>query len=101
DEKDHYLVNLPLEIATGDGFRVGYQGDTHSEPIGRASSYLRRAKADRNVVHPKSREWKQVVLSPEPDWVQYKGLWGVKSFLKEESGTLGPKWDRPNQDQAG
>jgi hypothetical protein len=36
-------------------------------------------------------------LSPEPDWLHYKGLWGVKSLLKDESGPPGPKWDRPDK----
>src|SRR5919106_2659492 len=27
DEKDHYMVSLPFEIATGDGFRIGHDGD--------------------------------------------------------------------------
>ena len=36
------------------------------------------------------------MLNPEPDWVNYKGLWGVKSALKDESGPPGPKWDRPD-----
>jgi len=97
DEKDHYLVSLPMEIATGDGFRIGYAGDTRSEKLGISSSYLKRVMSNRKVVHPKSREWKQVVLSPEPDWVQYKGLWGVKSLMKDESGPPGPKWDRPDK----
>ena len=97
DEKDHYMVSLPLEIATGDGFRIGYEGDTRSEVIGRSSSYLRRSKSDRKVVRPPIQEWKQVLLSPEPDWVQYKGLWGVKSLMKDESGPPGPKWDRPDK----
>ena len=97
DERDHYIVSLPMEIATGDGFRIGYEGDTRSEVIGRSSSYLKRVMSDRKVVHPKSREWKQVVLSPEPDWVQYKCLWGVKSLMKDESGPPGPKWDRPDK----
>ena len=97
DERDHYMVSLPLEIATGDGFRIGYQGDPMQEAIGRSSSYLKRVMSNREVVHPASHEWKQVLLSPEPDWVQYKGLWGVKSFLKDESGPPGPKWDRPDK----
>jgi hypothetical protein len=37
------------------------------------------------------------VLSEETKWVEYKGLWGVKSLLKDESGPPGPKWDRPNK----
>ena len=94
DEEDHYLVGLPLEIATGDGFRIGYGGDPKREPIGVSSSYLRREKSDREVEHPGSREWRQVLLTPEPGWVQYQGLWGVKSLLRDESGPPGPKWDR-------
>jgi hypothetical protein len=97
DEKDHYMVSLPLEIATGDGFRIGYEGEPRSEVIGRSSSYLKRVMSNRKVVHPKSREWQQVLLSPEPDWVRYKGLWGVKSLMKDESGPPGPKWDRPDK----
>ncbi|HSB02774.1 MAG TPA: hypothetical protein VLE49_19150 [Anaerolineales bacterium] len=97
DEKDHYMVSLPLEIATGDGFRIGYEGNSKSEEIGKSSSYLKRIMSNRKVVRPQSREWKQILLSPEPDWVNYKGLWGVKSLLKDESGPPGPKWDRPDK----
>lgn len=97
DERDHYMVSLPLEIATGDGVRIGYEGDPKREVIGRSSSYLRRSKSDRKIVHPRVRQWKQVLLDPEPDWVRYKGLWGVKSLMKDESGPPGPKWDRPDK----
>ena len=97
DERDHYLVSLPLEIATGDGFRIGYEGSPRSEVIGRSSSYIKRVMSNRKVVHPKSRQWTQVLLDPEPDWVNYKGLWGVKSLMKDESGPPGPKWDRPDK----
>ncbi len=97
DEKDHYLVSLPLEIATGEGFRIGYEGDPKREKIGISSRYIKRIMSNRKVVHPKSREWKQVLLDPEPDWVNYKGLWGVKSLMKDESGPPGPKWDRPDK----
>ena len=97
DERDHYMVSLPMEIATGDGFRIGFDGDIKYEPVGMSSSYLKRVMSNREVTHPQSSEWKQVVLDPEPDWVQYQGLWGVKSPLREESGPPGPKWDRPNK----
>ena len=97
DEKDHYLVSLPLEIATGEGFRIGYEGDPKREKIGISSSYIKRIMSNRKVVHPKSRQWKQVLLDPEPEWVNYKGLWGVKSLMKDESGPPGPKWDRPDK----
>jgi hypothetical protein len=96
DERDHYLVSLPMEIATGDGFRIGYEGDLKHEPIGMSSSYLKRAMSNREVMHPRSSQWRQVVLNPEPGWVQYQGLWGVKSILRDESGPPGPKWDRPD-----
>ena len=97
DEKDHYLVSLPLEIATGEGFRIGYEGDPKREKIGISSSYIKRIMSNRKVVHPQSRQWKQVLLDPEPEWVNYKGLWGVKSLMKDESGPPGPKWDRPDK----
>jgi len=97
DERDHYMVSLPMELATGDGFRIGYEGNPKSEKIGRSSSYLKRVMSNRKVVHPRSHEWKQVLLSPEPEWVKYKGLWGVKSMMKDESGPPGPKWDRPDK----
>ena len=91
------MVSLPMEIATGDGFRIGYEGDPKSEKIGRSSSYLKRVMSNRKVAHPGARQWKQVLLSPEPEWVKYKGLWGVKSLMKDESGPPGPKWDRPDK----
>jgi hypothetical protein len=97
DEKDHYMVSLPLEIATGDGLRIGYEGNPKAEEIGRSSSYLKRVMSNRKVVHPRVHEWRQVLLSPEPDWVNYKGLWGVRSLLRDESGPPGPKWDRPDK----
>lgn len=97
DERDHYVVSLPMEIATGDGFRIGCDGDIKNEPVGMSSSYLKRVMSNREVTHPQLSQWRQVVLHPEPDWVQYKGLWGVKSPLREESGPPGPKWDRPDK----
>ena len=97
DEEDHYLVGLPLEIATGDGFRAGFEGDPKREAIGISSSYLKREKSNREVLHPRSPAWEQVLLNPEPSWIQYQGLWGVKSLLQDESGPPGPKWDRPNK----
>ena len=97
DERDHYVVNLPMEIATGDGFRIGYEGDHKHEEVGRSTSYLKRVMSNREVTHPASREWKQILLSPEPDWIQYQGLWGVKSILADESGPSGPKWRRPDK----
>src|SRR5574338_1454156 len=69
DEKDHYMVSLPLEIATGDGLRIGVEGDSRTEVIGRSSSYLKRSKSDRAVVHPPVHQWRPVLLDPEPGWV--------------------------------
>ena len=97
DEKDHYLVSLPMEIATGDGIRIGVEGDHRHEEVGKSSSYLKRTLSDREVTYPPSREWRQILISEETDWVEFKGLWGVKSLLADESGPPGPKWDRPDQ----
>jgi hypothetical protein len=99
DEADHYVVSLPMEIASGDGYRVGFQGDILREGRMRSSSYLKRVMSDRKTTRPHGKVWRRVVLNPEPDWVQYKGLWGVKSLLSQESGPPGPKWDRPKKDQ--
>jgi len=98
DEADHFIVSLPMEIASGDGFRIGYQGDNLREGVVRSSSYLKRVMSDRQTTRPKVKEWRRVLLSPTMDWVQYQGLWGVKSFLKDESGPPGPKWDRAGKD---
>ncbi len=99
DEADHYIVSLPMEIASGDGFRAGYQGDHRREGTLKSSSYLKRAKSDRAATRPSVHAWRHVILDPEPEWVQYKGLWGVKSPLGDESGPPGPKWDRPLKHQ--
>jgi len=101
DEEDHYLVSLPTEIATGDGFRIGYQGDTLREGVMISKSYLKRVLSDRKTTHPKIKEWRCILLNSKLDWVQYRGLWGVKSLLKEESGPPGPKWNRPEKNQSG
>jgi hypothetical protein len=97
DKEDHYVVSLPMEIATGDGFRIGVHGDHEHEEVGKSSSYLKRVMSDRKVTHPPSREWTQMIVSDETDWVNYKGLWGVKSLLADESGPPGPKWSRPDK----
>ena len=99
DDADHYLVSLPMEIASGDGFRVGYEGDARREGVVLSSSYLKRSLSDRIVTRPASSEWRAVLLHPEPEWIQYKGLWGVKSLLENESGPPGPKWNRAFRDQ--
>jgi hypothetical protein len=100
DEADHYIVSLPLEIASGDGLRVGTEGDTLREGVVKSTSFLKRVRSDRPVSHPPVPEWRRVILNPEPEWVQYKGLWGVKSMLEHESGPPGPKWERSVKNQA-
>jgi hypothetical protein len=97
DEQDHYVVSLPMEFASGEGVRIGVDGDHQHEEAGKSSSYLKRIMSDRKVTHPASRVWKQVILSDETTWVEYKGLWGVKSLLADESGPPGPKWRRPDK----
>jgi hypothetical protein len=90
-----------MELATGDGFRIGYQGDSLREGVVRSSSYLKRSVSDRKTTRPRIKEWRCVLLNSKLDWLQYRGLWGVKSLLKDESGPPGPKWDKPGKNQAG
>jgi hypothetical protein len=97
DEADHYVVSLPMEIASGDGFRIGYQGDNLREGVVKSSSFLKRVMSDRKTTRPQVKEWHGILMDPEPEWVQYKGLWGVKSWLENESGPPGPRWDRPKK----
>lgn len=94
DEADHFIVRLPMEIASGDGFRIGIQGRTRIEPFLISADYLKDIMSEREKMHPSINEWKRILLNSEPGWVQYKGLWGVKSWLNDESGPPGPKWDK-------
>jgi hypothetical protein len=100
DETDHYIVRLPMEIASGDGFRVGVQGKTRTEPFVISADYLKEIMSEREKTHPSIKEWKRILLNSEPGWVQYKGLWGVKSWLSDESGPPGPKWDKLKKEQS-
>lgn len=98
--KDKYVVRLPMEIATGDGYRVGPHAEYVPEHQTQSSKFLKRKKSRRETVLPASDAWRCVLLNSEHDWVQYKGLWGVKSWLNEESGPPGPRWERPKKNQA-
>ena len=40
------------------------------------------------------RDWSPVVLDGTQPWIDYKGLWGVRNRLRNESGPPGPKWTR-------
>ena len=92
------MVSLPMEMATGDGFRAGC-GKPFRERYMKSASYLKRDISDRKTTRPGNETWQRILLNPEPDWVQYRGLWGVKSWLVEESGPPGPKWDRTPKNQ--
>ncbi|MFQ5348934.1 MAG: hypothetical protein ACE5EG_00665 [Thermoanaerobaculia bacterium] len=36
----------------------------------------------------------QVVDDRSPLWIEYPGLWGLRTLLRNESGPPGPKWER-------
>ncbi len=95
DDYDDYVVRLPMEIATGDGFRIGPHEERVKEKAEPSSKFLKRVMSRRDTVRPSSSNWRRILLNSNCDWVQYKGLWGVKSWLKEESGPSGPRWERP------
>jgi hypothetical protein len=97
--KDKYVVRLPLEIASGDGFRIGPHLESIKEPQTQSSKLLKWQKSRRKTTLPALDCWQRVLLNSDCDWVQYKGLWGVKSWLNEESGPPGPRWERPRKNQ--
>lgn len=101
DETDHYVVSLPMEIATGDGVRIGVDGDSRREKRLKASDVLKDNRSHRETEPPKIMEWQCCLLNSRTGWLQYKGLWGVKSLLDDESGPPGPKWEKPRKNQAG
>jgi hypothetical protein len=52
-------------------------------------------KPEAKTGHLEQATWTPVVLEEKlPGWVNFQGLWGVKSFLKDESGPTGPMWGR-------
>jgi hypothetical protein len=101
DEADHYVISLPMEIATGDGARIGVIGDSRRERRLKASDYLKDNRSHRETRMPRALEWQCCLLNSRQGWLQYKGLWGVKSLLDDESGPPGPKWEKPRKNQAG
>lgn len=101
DEMDHYVVSLPMEIASGDGFRIGFRDGNIREMFLRSSRFLKDVMSERRTTHPAVREWRCVLLNSKLKWVQYKGLWGVRSLLNDESGPPGPKWERPEKNHSG
>jgi hypothetical protein len=38
--------------------------------------------------------WHAVLLDRTESWVDFRGLWGFKGLLKDESGPPGPRWER-------
>ena len=104
DVEDEFVAGLPMELATGDGFRIGVAGHPFAEGVIDSTVFLHDAKSEREVTHPQQTEWEVVVIDDETDWVQYQGLWGVRSIIHpviaDESGPPGPKWDRIKKGQA-
>jgi hypothetical protein len=39
--------------------------------------------------------WNAVLLDDRQGWVEFRGLWGHRTRLADESGPPGPKWERP------
>lgn len=62
------------------------------QPVRKKLEELEPAAASRQI---QDASMELIVLDPLPGWINFRGLWGVKSWLKDESGPPGPKWDRP------
>ncbi len=39
-------------------------------------------------------EWTAAILDGGQSWIDYQGLWGLRSLLRNESGPPGPQWER-------
>lgn len=65
DETDHYLISLPMDNPTGEGFRIGIEGNIMKEVIGCLASYLKRIMSNRKVIHPDVKTWRSMLLSAE------------------------------------
>ena len=92
--QDEFVVSLPTDYATGDGIRIGCPGQASIEGKEDSNRYLTDERYRREVKHPSVLAWRIELLSPEARWVEYQGLWGVKSLLSGESGPPGPRWER-------
>jgi hypothetical protein len=69
---------MPLEFPNGLGEVIGKGKPTHSLSLSEA------------------QPWSVVVLEDDrPRWLDFRGLWGSKKPLHDESGPTGPKWNRP------
>ncbi len=101
--QDEFVPGLPMEYASGDGIRIGYGGLASAEKVIDSEEFLLDRKSQRQVTLPDQLEWDCVLLDPEPDWVGYQGLWGVRSMIHplipDESGPPGPKWNRVQKGQ--
>ena len=86
---------LPTEIASGDGLRIGAPGDLTKEEIA-FSGYQLTPDRKKEVRPPEKFDWTIETFPRDslPAWVEYPGLWGIKSLLADESGPPGPKWGR-------
>lgn len=46
------------------------------------------------VAAKRHKEWSPVVVGDGVPWIDFEGLWGLRTLLKNESGPPGPKWKR-------
>ncbi|MFQ5409807.1 MAG: hypothetical protein ACE5FI_15465 [Anaerolineales bacterium] len=93
-----YQPFVPRDYATGDGVRIGFavsEDDLAREAVLQRADYINNDELP-DTCAPERLAWKtnEPLSDPLPPWVEYKGLWGIRSALVNESGPPGPKWDR-------
>lgn len=94
---------LPLEHACGDGISVGNvqievesreQDARYASRVPIQTQQTRQRNTFPNV-DAEQLEWDcRLLMQQEHYWLDYRGLWGHKTILKDESGPMGPKFKR-------
>jgi len=111
-EKQRQLLVSAVEHRGGQSQRqLEGRGDEAARQLGgRTARLVRKAEERPNgrglIIGPgkpkalaeqKCEPWaERVVLRKDtpPGWVEFRGLWGLKTLLKDESGPPGPRWER-------
>jgi len=71
-----------------------HQAAEHPNGRGRILGTGRPASAASTQAHEPWAEPGLLSDADLPAWVEFRGLWGLKTWLKDESGPPGPKWER-------
>jgi hypothetical protein len=104
-----WLVALAVRLRSGSEKAAREGRDTAGKVLGREpetvvdESVADIADGEGIVIGPalppdvgaeRHREWSPVLVQDGVSWIEFEGLWGLRSLLRNESGPPGPKWKR-------